>query len=198
MYAGCGEEARAAANGLIQAAEATHNPFMLSLVLYIHGHAFHNADPAAVRDAQRRGLVIARDSGNRFVELLLAVGLSGLEAEHGDPLTALDYVTLVIRNRHDAGNITGVRGGLAVLTMLFDRLGRYEPAATIAGFTVSPLTNTAMPEFNTAIAHLRDVLGDQTFESLAHKGETMTTAAIVAYAYDQIDQARTELKTIAK
>ena len=50
-----------------------------------------------------------------------------------------------------------------------------------------------MPEFKTAIAHLRDVLGDQTYESLARKGETMTTAEMVAYAYDQIDQARAEL-----
>ena len=33
----------------------------------------------------------------------------------------------------------------------------------------------------------------QTYESLARKGETMTTAAMVTYAYDQIDQARTEL-----
>jgi hypothetical protein len=40
-----------------------------------------------------------------------------------------------------------------------------------------------------AIAHLRDVLGDQTYESLACKGETMTTAAMMAYVYDQIDQA---------
>ena len=44
------------------------------------------------------------------------------------------------------------------------------------------------------IAHLRDVLGDQTYESLARKGETMTTAEMVTYAYDQIDQARTELE----
>jgi hypothetical protein len=35
---------------------------------------------------------------------------------------------------------------------------------------------------------------DQTYESLAHKGETMTTAAMVTYAYNQIDQARTELE----
>jgi predicted ATPase len=191
--AGRGEEARAAANGLIEAAEAIQNPWVLSLVLYIHGHAFRDSDPAAARDAQRRGLVIARDSGNRYTELLLAVGLSGLEVAHGDPLAALDYVTLVIRNRHDAGNTTGVGGGLAVLTGLFYRLGRHEPAATIAGFTVSPLTSTAIPEFNTAIAHLREVLGDQTYGSLARKGETMTTAAMVTYAYDQIDQARTTL-----
>jgi hypothetical protein len=40
---------------------------------------------------------------------------------------------------------------------------------------------------NTTIAHLRDVLGDQTYESLARRGEAMTTAAMATYAYDQID-----------
>jgi hypothetical protein len=58
----------------------------------------------------------------------------------------------------------------------------------------SHLTAASVPKINTAIAHLRDVLGDQTYESLARKGETMTTAAMAAYAYDQIDQARTELE----
>jgi hypothetical protein len=77
---------------------------------------------------------------------------------------------------------------------VIDRLGRYEPAATIAGFAVvSPMTAAAIPEVYAAIAHLRYVLGDQTYESLARKGETMTTAAMATYAYDQIDQARTGL-----
>ena len=53
---------------------------------------------------------------------------------------------------------------------------------------------TAFPEFNTAIAHLREVLGGPAYESLARKGETMTTAAVATYAYDQIDQARTKLE----
>ncbi|MGB8207918.1 MAG: hypothetical protein WCF69_09935 [Mycobacterium sp.] len=38
------------------------------------------------------------------------------------------------------------------------------------------------------------MLGRQSYESLARKGETMTTAAMVTYAYDQIDQARTTLE----
>jgi hypothetical protein len=45
----------------------------------------------------------------------------------------------------------------------------------------------------TAIAHLRDALGDQTYESLVRRGEAMTTAEMATYAYDQIHQARTEL-----
>jgi hypothetical protein len=90
-----------------------------------------------------------------------------------------------------------VRSALAILAALFDRLGRYEPAATIAGFAVSPLTAT-LAEFNTAIAHLREVLGDQTYESLARNGELMTPAAMATYAYDQIDQARTEVRGVSK
>jgi hypothetical protein len=68
------------------------------------------------------------------------------------------------------------------------------PAATIAGFALNPLTAMTSPDINTAITHLRDVLGDQTYESLARKGETMTTAAMATYAYDQIEQARAELE----
>ena len=83
---------------------------------------------------------------------------------------------------------------MALLAALFDRLGRYESAATIAGFASNPLSGAAFPETSTAVAHLRDVLGDQTYESLARKGETMTTAEMATYAYDQIDQARTELE----
>ena len=56
----------------------------------------------------------------------------------------------------------------------------------------------AYPEINTAITHLRDILGDQAYESVARKGETMTTAEIVFYAYDQIDQARAELNAVSK
>jgi hypothetical protein len=58
-----------------------------------------------------------------------------------------------------------------------------------AGFGFTNLTTVAFPEIDTAITHLREVLGEQTYESLARKGETMTTAEMVTYAYDQIDQA---------
>jgi tetratricopeptide (TPR) repeat protein len=194
MIAGAGEEARSAANGLIDAAEATHNPYALSLALRAYGHAFGDADPVRALEALRRGVVIAQDSGNRFVESLLVTALSRLEAEHGDPLAALGHITLAIRNFYDSGNVTYIRGALATLAVFLDRLGRLEPAATIAGFAFSPFTASSFPQLSTASTHLRDVLGEATYESLARNGETMTTAAMVAYAFDQIDQARTELE----
>jgi hypothetical protein len=181
------------ADGLIEAAEATGNPHVLALALGVYGAAFRYADPVGALNAYRRGLVIAQDSGNRTIASNLASYLARLEAEHGDPVAAFDHLTLSIRNYHNAGDTTTIRVPLAVLAVLFDRLGRYEPAASIAGFGVGAMMRV-YPEFTAAITHLRDVLGDQTYESLARKGETMTTAAMATYAYDQIDQARTELE----
>jgi predicted ATPase len=191
--AGAGEEARAAANGLIEAAEATRNPFMLTLALDAYGMAFRDVDPVRALAALRRGRVIAQGS-TRLTDSLVAGMVCRLEAEHGDPLAAFDYVALAIRTFHDAGHTAMMRTPLAALAGLFDRIGRYEPAATIAGFAVSPMAAALIPEINAATAHLREVLGEATYESLARKGETMTTAAMATYAYDQIDQARTELE----
>ncbi|HTQ17891.1 adenylate/guanylate cyclase domain-containing protein [Mycobacterium sp.] len=196
--AGAGEEARAAANGLIDAAEAAHNPFAFAYALYAYGFAFSDSDPVHALEALRRGLVIAQDSGNRFAESALATGLSRLEPQHGDPLAALDDITLAIRHCYDSGNVALIRSPLATLAVFLDRLGRLEPAVTIAGFAFGPLTAAVFPEITTAITHLREVLDDQTYESLARTGETMTTAEMVAYAYDQIDQARAELGAASK
>ena len=167
---------------------------MLALALGAYGLAFRDADPVGALNALGRGLVIAQDSGNRTNASTLAAFLARLEAEHGDTVSAFDHLTLAIRNYHNCGDTTTIRVPLAVLAALFDRLGRYEPAATIAGFALSPIAAAGVPEITTAITHLRDVLGDATYESLARKGETMTTAAMATYAYDQIDQARTELE----
>ena len=171
---------------------------MLAWALGAYGLAFRDADPVGALDALRRGLVIAQGSGNRAIASAQAVFLARLEAEHGDTVSAFDHLTLAIRNYHNAGDTTAIRVPLAVLAVLFDRLGRYEPAATIAGFALSPFSAAGVPEITTAITHLRDVLGDQIYESLARSGETMTTAAMATYAYDQIDQARAELNEVSK
>jgi hypothetical protein len=170
---------------------------VLSFALTADGFAFRDADPVRALGSMRRALMIAHDSGNRFNESNVAQNLAYLEAKQGDRVAALDYFTLAIRHHH-LGSTGLLRGPLAALAAILDRLQRYEPAAIIAGFAASPLSLAAYPDISTAFAHLRDVLGDQTYESLARKGETMTTAAMATYAYDQIDQARTELEAVSK
>jgi predicted ATPase len=193
---GSADDAMAAANDLIDAAEATRNPWALSFALHAYGFAFRDAKPRLALEALRRGMVIAQDSGNRAIQSYLATNLCTFETDHGDPLAAFDYFTVAIGNYHDSGNTYMLRTLVGYLAVLFDRLGRYEPAATIAGFAVtSPVAALpTMAQFGTATAHLRNVLGKETYELLARRGEAMTTAAMVTYAYDQIDQARTALE----
>ncbi len=195
---GCQDEAIIAATGLIGVADATGNPFVQSNALLTYGYACRDSDPTHALTALRRGLVIAQDSGNRYNESGLAATLARLEADCGDPLRALEYLALAIRNYHDSGNTAMIRVSLASLALLFDRLTHRAPAATIVGFALSPFVVATVPELDPAIAHLREVLGEQAYTSLAHKGETMTTAAMAAYAYDQIDQARAELNAVSK
>jgi predicted ATPase/class 3 adenylate cyclase len=196
---GSTDDAMATATGLIDAAEATGNPYVLSWALLASGLAVRDADPVRSLTALRRGLVIAQDSGNRANQSHLALNLC-FDAERGDPLAALDYFTISIGNYHDSGNTYMIRGPLALLAAFLDRLGRYESAATIAGFaTTSPIAAfPVMAEFRTAMTHLRSVLGEATYESLAFMGETMTIAEMVTYAYAQIDQARAELNAVSK
>jgi hypothetical protein len=188
------DDAIAAAPDVIDAAEATQNPFALGYALLAYSFACREAYPDRALAALRRGLVIAQDSGNRNNETNLAMTLARQEADLGDLLGALDHTTLAMRNYHDAGNTAVIRVPLAWLATILDRLGRFDSAATIAGFAISPLIAASFPELETTIAHLRDALGDETYESLAHKGETMSTAAMATYAYDQIDQARQRLR----
>jgi predicted ATPase len=194
VLAGSGREAKECADGLIEAAAATSNPCFIAWALGGYGVAFRDADPVGALDALGRGLAIAQDSGSRAVASALAPFLAQLEAGHGDTASVFGHLTLTIRSYHDSGNTNAIRVPLAILAAHFDRLGRYAPAATIAGFALSPFSAAAAPEITTAICHLRDVLGDQAYESLARNGQAMTTAAMATYAYDQIDQARTELK----
>jgi len=122
----------------------------------------------------------------------LAICLASVEAKSDDPKSAFEYVALAIRNLQDSGNTTTVSSPLAVLSALLDRLGDHEPAATIAGFALNPFTAAAVPELIAAIANLREVLGEQRYETLAAVGEQMSNAEMAAYACERIDRARAE------
>jgi hypothetical protein len=198
VVSGCNAEAMSIADGLIEAAEASRNPFAITFALLVFGLAFRSADPVRSLDALRRGLATAQDTSNRSNEAQLAICLASVEVGSGDSLAALEHIALAIRRLHDSGNTTTVRSPLTVLSVLFDRLGHYEPAATIAGFAVNPFTAAAVPEVSTALDHLRVVLGQSTYESLVRVGETMTTSEMVSYVYNQINRARAELNTASE
>jgi predicted ATPase len=203
---GKGDEARLAADGLLAAADAADNPNTACFALMGHGAAYSDSDPVAAYHAYRRALKIARETGNRQLETAVATMLCVLTANEDDPffgapddaIDPLDYLTVTICRYHDAGNATMIQYPLTILAAVSDRLGFHEQAAIIAGFGATEMARAGYPQINATIAHLREVLGDQTYESLARRGEKMTTAEMVTYAYDQIDQARAELNVASK
>ena len=200
---GRSKDALSVATGLVDAAEATHNPYLVSMALLAYAMARREEDPLGALDAVQSGLAVARESGNRanetYLAMVLAVTLVQIETEPADPLVVLENIALAIRNYYDAANTSQIRSALAILAIFLDRHGHTESAPMIAGFaSVAPTAVPSIPEFSTAVAHLRDILGDQTYESLTRKGAAMTTAAMVAYAYDQIDQARAALNAVSK
>jgi predicted ATPase/class 3 adenylate cyclase len=192
-----GDQARAASQGLLADADAAGNPCTACFALLAHGLAYHDADPAAAYDALRRALTIAQESGNRQLESASASTVLLVAVTYRDPIECFETLMVLIRRYYDVGNMALLLNPLAILVSLLDGLGHHERAAVISGFAASVFSLASYPQLKPAIAHLRDVLGDKTYESLARTGETMTTADMVAYAYDQIDQARAALNAVS-
>jgi predicted ATPase len=195
-FSGLVDEAMSGTAGLIEAGAASNNPYMYTFAIAASGYPAHTADPGAAMSVCRQGLQIAQESGNHFNESILALNIARFEALESVTVEALEHIRLVIRNYHDSGNVVSVRTPLAVLCAFLHRIDRFEAAATLAGFAFSPIALDAAPEFTATIDPLREVLGEQAYETCARKGEAMTMGAVAAYAYDQIDQARAELEQL--
>jgi predicted ATPase len=199
---GKSDEAATASQGLLTAAESTDNPNTACFALLGYGTSHINSDPIKAFHAYRRALTIARETANRQMESTMLTMLGIVAANENEPffraaeqntVGALDYLSVAIRRYHDAGNVIMIRNPLAVLAALLDRLGRKRQAAIVTGFALSEMVRSGYPQVIAMISQLREVLGEQAYESLAREGEAMSVAAIVSYAHDQIDQLRTEL-----
>jgi predicted ATPase len=190
--AGADEEAMAESQRVLADSVGSANPEVVSWALFAYGMAHRNTDPAGAYDAHRRGLKIARDNGNPQVEAHHAARLSTFATIHGEPDAIFEYLTLAIRNYYDTGSFSFMSSALAILAIFFDHLGHSAPAATLSGFAADPFSHAAVPEIDTAITHLREVLGEAPYEELARTGENMTIAEAATYAFQQIDLARAE------
>ncbi|MBE1550960.1 putative ATPase/class 3 adenylate cyclase [Mycobacterium sp. OAS707] len=188
--AGAHKEAKALSEELFAVSDQTVNPMSISGALLAYGHTHRAAAPATAYAAFRRGLAVAQDSGNRQMESVLALSLSSVAATHASPLEAFDYVELAIRSYYDSGTLIFVSGAMGVLVALLDRFERYEAAATISTFAEVPVARGTYPEINASLKHLREVLGDERYESLARTGMAMSNAAMAKFALEQIDDLR--------
>jgi predicted ATPase/class 3 adenylate cyclase len=196
-YTGAHDEALTVSEELFALADTTQNPAIVCGAILAYGHTHWRVDPATAYEAFRHGLDIARDSGDRQMESILALNLAMLAATYASPMEAFELLTLAIRTYSDSGSLTFLSGALGVLAAYFDRIAHYEAAATLSGFSRTAIARATFPEIEAAERHLREVLGDEVHESFARAGAKMTTAAKVAYALDQMDRARAALQSDA-
>ncbi len=184
------EEAMGKAGDVVTAAEATTNPASLAWAVCSYGMVFRVGDPPLAMHALRRGMAVARDSGNSFIQAGSAALLAGLEAEHGDQQMGLELFTRAISGFHDAGDTSSTRSPMAALAVFLDQIGRHEPAAIIAGYAHNRATRTTYPELVSVAEHLLGVLGPDRYTTLTDQGRAMAPADAVRYALEQIDLAR--------
>jgi predicted ATPase/class 3 adenylate cyclase len=193
ITAGKHDEATAACDDLLTAANTTENPGAAAYALLAYGYANRAARPRDAYEALRRGLEIAQASGNRMAESYLAVNLSTFGAADCAPADTLDFLALALNILYNSGTYSHMVSPLGVLAAHLDRLGSNEAAAVLIGFAATEFALATFPEIATTITHLRAVLGDKAYESLAHTGAAMTSAGIAQYALQQIDRARANL-----
>ena len=192
-FAGAYDEAMEISEQMLAAADTASNPHIICAATLSYGHTHRKADPAAAYNALRQGLMTAQASGNRQMESILAVYLSHFAATHADPTDAFELLTRAIRMYHDSGSLPFFSGAAVALTVLFDRLGYYEAAATISGFADRAVARASFPEIDLAVTHLREILGSDAYDAFANAGTKMTIAAKAAYTLDHIDRARAAL-----
>jgi predicted ATPase len=195
---GSTDEAIEASKDMLAVAHSAGNPSLAAATLLAYGWARRQADPAAAYEALRQSWTIAEESSNRQQASITAGLLSGLATTRGEFTDAFDYITQTIRYYYDSGTVELMRVTLGILVVLLDRLDAHGPAATISGFVADALARASFPETDDAVAHLREVLGDEAYESLAQAGANMTNAEMATYAFDQIDRARIQLSPVSE
>jgi hypothetical protein len=83
-------EAMARADAVVAQVHAAGVPSSIAWAYLAKGQAFADADPALAVAALDQGLDVARRSGNRLAELLIAIKLATLQARSGDTRVALE------------------------------------------------------------------------------------------------------------
>lgn len=189
---GRADEARQLVDETLEAARELGNPHWIAMALLGSGRAFADTEPERALASLREAIRLTRDSGQTFFENTVARDLGVLEGSHGDLDEALLLFDSAIDACHRSGSIAAAAALLASLTVLMDRLGESETAATIYGTTHGYAVSDWEPHLGAVVEHLRAELGDQRFEACARHGASMQFGDRVQYARQRIKGLRTD------
>ena len=131
--AGRVEEALALTEQSVAVARELGNPYWIAYALWIAGMAFSRSDSRRALAAWDEGVAFVREHRVQFFEGFLARDAARLHTSDGEPEAALVLFGDAIASFHRAGNVPQLIITLASVPALFERLERFEAAATLLG-----------------------------------------------------------------
>jgi hypothetical protein len=118
--------------------------------------------------------------------------MAALQDRHGGAAEALEKFATVIEWYRSVGNHGSVATTLGDIAVMFDRLGRFETAATVYGMSI-PRGQSIGAGLGGAIEHLRSMLGDDAFDECVTTGSTMGFNDAMAFVGRAVEDARARL-----
>jgi predicted ATPase/class 3 adenylate cyclase/DNA-binding CsgD family transcriptional regulator len=189
--AGRVEEALALTEQSVAAARELGNPYWIAYALWIAGMAFSRSDSRRALAAWDEGVAFVREHRVQFFEGFLARDSARLHTSDGEPEAALVLFSEAITSFHRAGNLPQLIITLASVPALFERLERFEPAATLLG-AVSRHESSRhhVPELADLESRLAAKLDPGRVAGLVAEGSLLDLDAAAGYARQQLDAAR--------
>ena len=189
--AGRVEEALALTEQAVAAARELGNPYWIAYALWIAGMAFSRSESRRALAAWDEGLAIVREQRVHFFDGFLARDAARLHTSDGEPEAALVLFSSAVASFHRAGNVPQLIITLASVPALFERLERFEAAATLLGaMSRHESSFRHVPELADLERRLTTKLGVTRARELIAEGAALGLDAAADYARMQIDAAR--------
>ena len=193
---GHADEALHVADDIVQDVDAAGVPMSIAVAYGGKGAALEATDPSAALVAYEHSIGVARQSGNRFMETLIAPRLAALHARSGEPMVALQGFERMLVSFGEATDIASVSAWRTSLVVLLAKLGYFEAAATLHGTLPASIdAKGVIPEQPEAVGRVCNALGEPTFNAAVASGAEMSLREASNYAIEQVRLVLTSLDT---
>jgi DNA-binding CsgD family transcriptional regulator len=153
--------------------------------------AFSRTNTRRALAAWEEGVAFVREHHVQFFEGFLARDAARMHTTDGEPDVALGLFASAIDAFHRAGNVPQLIITLASVPVLFERLDRLVPAATLLGaMSRQPSSLHHVPELRDVSDRLGGQLGTSRLHELTSDGAGFDLNAAADYARRQIGAAR--------